>query len=78
MVTGPEGTVTENCTIVQNAEFPDPVVGTPPFSFTVENIADDICFIRLDFLQVETRDDYELLNVGTVNRGDCFDVISIQ
>ena len=72
------GVVTNNCTMVTNPEYPDPVNGTTPFGFTVENIADDICFIRLDFVRVETRDDYELLTVGTVNKGDCFDVISIQ
>ena len=77
MLTEPMGVVTKNCTMIQNPEFPGPVAGSPPLSFTVENIADDVCFIRIDFVVVETRDDYITTTVGTSRRGNCIDIITI-
>ena len=58
--------MTKNNTYVQNPEYPNAYVGTANFMYTVVNIPDDVCFIRLDFVKLELIDTYEA-------NGDCSD-----
>ena len=67
--------VVRNRTVVQNPEFPNFVdaATTSNFTYTVENIADDICFIRLDFVVDEMTTSYDMTGARPPQEGDCFD-----
>ena len=73
------GKVRYNRTVVQNAGFPSPLDGTAGFTFMVENIADDICFIRLDFVRVELSTVYaDSTNTAGLRPGECMDTLNIM
>jgi len=48
--TAPGGTVTENCTFIQNVDYPSAEVNTRTYSYMVTKCSSDICQVRLDFL----------------------------
>ena len=77
VVTTSNTKVTKNGTLVQNPEFPQPLNSTTPFIYMVGDIADDVCFIRLDFQRFELRNDYVLANDPPARIGDCIDTMEI-
>lgn len=48
--TAPGGTVTENCTFIQNVDYPSAEVNTRTYSYMVTKCSSEICQVRLDFL----------------------------
>merc|ERR1712018_1123825 len=46
----PGGTVTQNCTFIENVDFPAAEANTAAYTYTVTKCSTEICQIRLDFL----------------------------
>jgi len=46
----PGGTVTQNCTFIENVDFPSAEANTATYTYTVTKCSTEICQIRLDFL----------------------------
>jgi len=46
----PGGTVTENCTFIQNVDYPSAEVNTRTYDYMVTKCSSEICQVRLDFL----------------------------
>jgi len=47
--TAPGGTVTQNCTYIQNVDYPSAEVNTRTYSYMVTKCSSEICQVRLDF-----------------------------
>jgi len=46
----PGGTVTQNCTFIQNVDYPSAETNTRNYEYMVTKCSSDICQVRLDFL----------------------------
>lgn len=46
----PGGTVTQNCTFIENVDFPSAEATTATYTYTITKCSTEICQIRLDFL----------------------------
>lgn len=65
-------TVTRNCTFIQNPEYPDPTSLRGECKFNIQKDDAAICFIRLDFVRLNTAHVME----GTGDSGACIDKIT--
>lgn len=63
------GTVTQNCTYIQNPNFPGS--DTTGQTYTVEKCRNDVCYLRLDF---ET---FNILGTGSTVDADCIDTFTV-
>ena len=61
------GTVKNNCTHIQNAEYPNTMRKAETCTWTIPKLNSDVCFIRLDFEDVEVFGAY----ADGVNNGEC-------
>jgi hypothetical protein len=66
--------VSSNCTYVRNPGFPATYDGSSGCSYTINQVASDICFIRLDFETFTTRQPQADV---TDADGDCQDTFTI-
>jgi len=60
----PGGTVTQNCTFIQNVDYPAAETNTRNYEYAVTKCSDEICQVRLDFLTLN-------LAQPTAATGDC-------
>jgi len=48
--TSPGGTVTQNCTFIQNVDYPSAETNTRSYEYMITKCSSEICQVRLDFL----------------------------
>ena len=82
VLNGCGGTVTRNCTYIQNPEYPSSTTAASSCKFVFTRESTDICFIRLDF-DITVADPISLPNapadVGGARNGHCdVDTITIM
>jgi hypothetical protein len=68
-------TITENCTYVQNPNFPTADTSANAVTYTVQKCSNDVCYLRLDF---ETFAIQGTGGTGNNDEGVCLDTFIVQ
>lgn len=70
LVSSTSTTINQNCTYIRNPNFPAPYDTSSPLTFTINKCADNVCTIRLDFLNFNINGPASDMEV---NGGECTD-----
>lgn len=73
LVSATGGTINQNCTYLRNPNFPTAYTASSALSYTVQKVASDICFFRLDFETFTTQGPAD----STENPNTCRDTFKV-